>query len=160
MRLQLKTYNHRENENENRGSDQRTHRPRGAREGAREREKRGSGTPPSRGAGAPSEGDGGRVCQGVGGDGEKTTVVEKLAQIFVEVEVLTDDSRPPPKFQSGQSVHQWWATWMAGAYKPPPGIKGKYGRPAWYSSSVFSWEQFCLQACRDAGVPGVALCGE
>ena len=86
-------------------------------------------------------------------------VVEK--QIFVEVEVLhAGAERPPPLFKAGQSVHQWWANWMAGAHLPPPGIKGKNGRPAWYSASVFSWEQFCLQACRDAGVPGVALCRE
>jgi hypothetical protein len=86
-------------------------------------------------------------------------VVEK--QIFVEVEVLPPGAeRPPPLFIAGQSVHQWWATWMAGAYETPSGIKGKNGRPAWYSASVRMWEQFCHQACRDAGVPGVALCGE
>ena len=80
---------------------------------------------------------------------------------YVEVEVLPEGAeRPPPLFKGGQSVHQWWSSWMAGAYKVPAGIKGKSGRPAWYSASVFSWEQFCLQACRDAGVPGVAICGE
>jgi hypothetical protein len=89
----------------------------------------------------------------------ETVVVNK--EIFVEVDVLPSGApRPPPKFIGGQSVHQWWASWMAGAYESPSGIKGKTGRPAWYSASVFLWEQFCLQACRDAGVPRVALCGE
>ena len=91
---------------------------------------------------------------------EKQVVVEKevYRDVFVEVEVLHEGAeRPPPLFKGGQSVHQWWANWMAGAYEVPAGIKGKNGRPAWYSASVFSWEQFCLQACRDAGVPGVAL---
>ena len=94
---------------------------------------------------------------------EKQVVVEKevYRDVFVEVEVLHEGAeRPPPLFKGGQSVHQWWASWMAGAYEVPAGIRGKSGRPAWYSASVFSWEQFCLQACRDAGVPGVAFCGE
>ena len=86
-------------------------------------------------------------------------VVEKT--VYVDVEVPADGAdRPPPKFLAGQSVHQWWASWMAGATTSPTGISGKTGRPAWYSASVLSWEQFCLQACRDAGVPGVAICRE
>ena len=84
-----------------------------------------------------------------------------IKEVFVEVEVFPDGvEKPPPLFRGGQSVHQWWAGWMSGAYETPTGIKGKTGRPAWYSANVFSWEQFCLQACRDAGVPGVAICRE
>jgi hypothetical protein len=89
----------------------------------------------------------------------EVVVVNK--EIYVEVDVLPEGApRPPPKFIGGQSVHQWWGSWMAGAHEAPSGIRGKHGRPAWYSASVFLWEQFCLQACRDAGVPRVALCGE
>ena len=94
---------------------------------------------------------------------EVEVIVEKEIYVdrYVEVEVLPDGvEKPPPLFKGGQSVHQWWVSWMAGAYEVPAGIKGKSGRPAWYSASAFSWEQFCLQACRDAGVPGVAICGE
>ena len=81
--------------------------------------------------------------------------------VYIEVDVLPDGAdRPPPLYIGGQSVHQWWAHWMAGAHVVPPEVKGKNGRPAWYNASVYSWEQFCLQACRDAGVPGVAICGE
>ena len=90
---------------------------------------------------------------------DRVIYVDRVA--FVEVDVLPCGvDRPPPLFKGGQSIHQWWASWMAGAYEVPAGIKGKNGRPAWYSALVFSWEQFCLQACRDAGVPGVAICRE
>jgi len=94
---------------------------------------------------------------------EKIKFVDRVVEktVYVDVEVPADGAdRPPPKFLAGQSVHQWWASWMAGAATAPTGISGKTGRPAWYSASVLSWEQFCLQACRDARVPGVAFCGE
>ena len=67
---------------------------------------------------------------------EKVVVVQK---VFVEVDVLPDGiKRPEPLFKGGQSVHQWWASWMSGAYETPAGIKGKHGRPAWYNASVCS----------------------
>ena len=84
---------------------------------------------------------------------------EKIVEVYRDrvVEVYVDPStRPRAKFAGGQSVHQWWASWMAGAASPPAGICGKTGRPKWHSASVFAWEQFCLQACRDAGVPGAS----
>ena len=62
-----------------------------------------------------------------------------IKQVFVEVEVFHDGvEKPPPLFRGGQSVHQWWAGWMSGAYETPAGIRGKTGRPAWYSASVYS----------------------
>ena len=65
--------------------------------------------------------------------------VEVEKRIYVEVDVLPKGGpRPQPLFRGGQSVHQWWATWMSGAYETPAGIKGKHGRPAWYSASVYS----------------------
>ena len=67
---------------------------------------------------------------------EKVVVVQK---VYVEVDVLPDGiERPKPLFKGGQSIHQWWASWMSGAYETPAGIKGKTGRPAWYSASVYS----------------------
>ena len=66
-------------------------------------------------------------------------VVLQEVKVFVEVDVLPDGvERPPPLFKGGQSIHQWWASWMSGAYETPAGIKGKTGRPAWYSASVYS----------------------
>ena len=67
---------------------------------------------------------------------EQVVVVQK---VFVEVDVLPDGvERPPPLFKGGQSIHQWWASWMSGAYETPAGIRGKSGRPAWYSNAVYS----------------------
>ena len=78
----------------------------------------------------------------------------------VYVEVLPEGAeKPKPLFRAGQAVHQWWAHWMAGAFDLPAGIKQKQ-RGAWYRASVASWEQFCLQARRDAGLPEEALRGE
>ena len=66
---------------------------------------------------------------------EKVVVVQK---VFVEVDVLPDGiERPKPLFKGGQSIHQWWGTWMSGAYETPVGIRGKTGRPAWYSAAVY-----------------------
>ena len=65
--------------------------------------------------------------------------VEVVKKVFVEVDVLPKGNpKPEPLFRGGQSVHQWWATWMSGAYETPAGIKGTHGRPAWYSASVYS----------------------
>ena len=65
--------------------------------------------------------------------------VEVEKRIYVEVDVLPDGiEKPEPLYKGGQSIHQWWATWMSGSYETPLGIKGKTGRPAWYSASVYS----------------------
>jgi hypothetical protein len=71
---------------------------------------------------------------------EVEVVVEKAIYVdrFVEVEVLREGAeKPPPIFRAGQSVHQWRAAWMAGAYEAPKGLEGKSARPAWYSASVY-----------------------
>ena len=79
---------------------------------------------------------------------EKTVIVEKVVvqeKIVVEEEIAYVDrspassksstSRPVPKLNAGQAVHQWWAPWMVAATKMRESI-GKKGRPAWYSASV------------------------
>ena len=93
---------------------------------------------------------------------EKIVVAKELVEVLVEVEkvVLVDrhgpaagpstGPRPEPQFKAGQSVHQWWASWMPGAAEPPSSLK-KGGRPAWYSSSVTSGQQVCLPSHREAG---------
>ena len=64
---------------------------------------------------------------------EKIVAQEKIVKVYVEKDAATSD----PRFLAGQSVHKWWAPWMAGAKETPTGIKGK-SRPAWFSSVVFA----------------------
>ena len=69
---------------------------------------------------------------------ERKPVVEIVVQEkIVKVCVEKNAGASGPRFLAGQSVHQWWATWMAGAKETPTGIKGK-SRPAWFSSVVFA----------------------
>ena len=55
---------------------------------------------------------------------------------------------PQQKFRPGQSVLQWWASWMVTAKETPDQLK-KSNRPKWYSSEVISHEGF--QEIRYAG---------
>ena len=48
------------------------------------------------------------------------------------------EAHPPPLFKNGQSVCQWWASWMKGALAPPESYNKKQ-RPAWFSAEVCTW---------------------
>jgi hypothetical protein len=50
----------------------------------------------------------------------------------------SSSTRPEAKFKMGQSVHHFWAKWMAGATEVPRQINKKTGRPAWYSAQIQS----------------------
>ena len=65
---------------------------------------------------------------------EQIAVQERIVKVYVEKDAT---GVPQPLLRAGQSVHQWWAGWMAGCAEAPAGIKGK-ARPAWFSSSVFA----------------------
>ena len=43
---------------------------------------------------------------------------------------------PPPRFSVRQSVHQFWARWMAGCTEIPAQLSNKIGRPKWYSGQI------------------------
>ena len=64
---------------------------------------------------------------------EKIVIEERIVEVYVEKAAET----PRPRFQRGQSVHQWWAPWMDGAKETPSGIRKK-SRPSWFSSEVFA----------------------
>ena len=64
---------------------------------------------------------------------EKIVIEERIVEVYVEKAAAA----PGPRFQRGQSVHQWWAPWMDGAKETPSGIRKK-SRPSWFSSEVFA----------------------
>jgi len=51
---------------------------------------------------------------------EKAVVEEKIVHVG-----QPSSGRPEPQFAAGQSVHQWWASWMAGATAHPAGLNEK-----------------------------------
>ena len=48
------------------------------------------------------------------------------------------EARPEPKFNSGQSVIQWWAPWMANAEQLPKHYNNK-NRPSWFSAEILTY---------------------
>jgi len=42
---------------------------------------------------------------------------------------------PEGTLSTGQSVHQWWASWFKDVEKPVKQLKGK-ARPAWYDATI------------------------
>ena len=52
-------------------------------------------------------------------------------------ELSTCGRRPPPKFQMGQTVHHYWASWMPTALQPPKQISNKgVRRPLWFNAII------------------------
>ena len=48
---------------------------------------------------------------------------------------------PNPKFRSGQSVLQWWASWMKPVQETPKKYNKK-NRPAWFSAESCSFKEY------------------
>ena len=57
--------------------------------------------------------------------------------------------QPKAKFQTGQSVHHWWASWFAKAEKPLMHVKGNK-RPAWFDANIYAALE--PQAVKYAGI--------
>ena len=73
-------------------------------------------------------------------EGKKMRVAEAESRL---ANLCLEKARPPPKFEMGQSVHHFWASWMHTARKVPQQISKKTGRPHWYSALIASapiWE--------------------
>ena len=52
-------------------------------------------------------------------------------------ELSTCGRRPPPKFQMGQTVHHYWASWMPTVRQPPKQISNKgVRRPSWFNAII------------------------
>ena len=50
----------------------------------------------------------------------------------------TNQDDPGPKFRHGESVVQWWASWMASATTVPATYNAG-NRPAWFSAEVLAY---------------------
>ena len=53
--------------------------------------------------------------------------------------VAASPARLEAKFQPGQSVCHWWASWFKECSKAPKQCRGKK-RPAWFSAEVLSYD--------------------
>ena len=60
---------------------------------------------------------------------------------------------PPPKFNNGHSVIQWWAPWMKDA-QDLPSTYNKRDRPAWFKGEILAYVGW--QAIKYAGFTNVA----
>ena len=64
-------------------------------------------------------------------------------------EMALQQSIPDPKFKCGQSVLQWYASWMKSAQQTPR-TYNKKSRPVWFSADAFVFH-------RDATAPSTAM---
>ena len=56
-----------------------------------------------------------------------------------ELAIAVSRGVAPPKFFTGQSVHQWWAPWMAQApLDKLPGTYAQRKRPSWFKAEVLA----------------------
>ena len=79
--------------------------------------------------------------------------VDCESKVYMAIDVMHEELRryralelrveiPPALFKCGQSVLQWWASWMKDA-KETPASYNKKTRPAWFSAEVTSFRGYC-----------------
>ena len=94
------------------------------------------------------------------GVGFKKALAALRAQTLEREQILAEYGAAPPratpKFSAGQSVFQWWASWMKDAESVPQQYKKK-NRPSWYSAEVLAGVSF-LKGHRYAGVVSDSFC--
>ena len=67
------------------------------------------------------------------------SVMDSESESYQEIDKA---KKPPePRFRTGQSIFQYWASWMALADDLPANIKKK-GRPGWYSGEIIAYLQW------------------
>ena len=78
--------------------------------------------------------------------------VDCESKVYMAIDVMHEELRryrelelrveiPPALFKCGQSVLQWWASWMKDA-KETPASYNKKTRPAWFSEEVTSFRGY------------------
>ena len=79
--------------------------------------------------------------------------VDYESKAYMAIDVMHDELRryrklelrveiPPALFKCGQSVLQWWASWMKEA-KETPASYNKKTRPAWFSAEITRFRGYC-----------------
>ena len=63
---------------------------------------------------------------------------DMMLGITVSRELQTNQANPGPKFRHGESVVQWWASWMATATAVPSTYSAN-ARPAWYIAEILGY---------------------
>ena len=82
----------------------------------------------------PSSALAARSSSGQAADSSPAQVAGKSSSAQAE-QKKDSGGKPPPLFQPGEIVLQWWASWFASATEPQLNLKGNK-RPAWYRAQV------------------------
>ena len=60
---------------------------------------------------------------------------DRESRTFQEIDNMHEERLPDPKFKCGQSVLQWWASWMKSAQETPK-TYNRITRPRWFSAQI------------------------
>jgi len=66
---------------------------------------------------------------------QASEAAQTIGQLTIAAEAARSSLDPGPKFETGQSVLQWWSGWMEKAESPPMKLK-KRERPAWLDATI------------------------
>jgi hypothetical protein len=67
---------------------------------------------------------------------DRSILVERQERGSVSESQSESSRRPDPRFQTGQSVHHYWASWFSGCRPGSEPQISKNKRPAWYSAEI------------------------
>ena len=77
---------------------------------------------------------------------------DRESKVFQQIDAMHEELKmyreekagraiPEPKFKTGQSVLQWWSSWMKSAAETPLSYNKK-NRPAWFSAEICSYNNY------------------
>ena len=82
----------------------------------------------------------------------KSAPGDRESKVFQQIDAMHEELKmyreekagraiPEPKFKTGQSVLQWWSSWMKSAAETPLSYNKK-NRPAWFSAEICSYNNY------------------